>query len=275
MPVKNTTKPTIEKCNPHSKLFSCCSIYKKFLYTFVLLILIYFIVLLATMIRNNLKEYSFIGVADKQERTISLSAVGKVTAKPDIAMTSMGMTSEGETVAEAQDKNTKVMNDLIGRLKELGVEDKDIQTSNYNIYPQYDYIEGEGSVLKGYSVSQNVTVKIRDLEKVNSVIALAGEVGANNVSGLSFTIDDMDVYLDEARADAMKRIGEKAKVLRETLGVRFVGIVSYNEYSDNGMPYPMYESKAMDYGIGGGASPAIESGSTEVNLNVNILFEIK
>ncbi|MDP2685226.1 MAG: SIMPL domain-containing protein [bacterium] len=270
---KNEVKIQEKDCD--KKKWSCRDAFKPFLYTFIILILMYFLVLLATMIRNNLREFYYIGKADRQERTITLEAVGKVITKPDIAVTSMGMTSEGKTVAEAQDKNTKVMNDLIAGLKALEIEEADIQTSNYNIYPQYDYLESEGRVLKGYTVSQNVEIKIRDLEKVNQVISLAGEVGANNVGGLNFTIDDMDVYLDEARVDAMKKIGEKAAVLRKSLGVQFVSIVSYNEYSGNGYPTPMYAMKSMDFGMGGGESaPSIESGSTEVNLNVNVVFEI-
>ena len=271
-----SVKKTMDKISENTN--ECCEknawsgngVYKKFLYTFLILLLVYFLVLLATMIRNNLKEFYYIGRADKQERTISLQAVGKVVAKPDI----MGMTLDAETVEEAQAKNTKVMNDLISRLKQLEIEEKDIQTSNYSIYPQYDYLEDRGSVLKGYTVSQNVSVKIRDLDKVDDVISLAGVVGANNVGGLQFTIDDMDVYLNEAREDAMKKIGEKAKALRQSLGVKFVGIISYDEYSGSGLPSPMYAMKAMDYGVGGAESPSIESGSTDVTLNINILFEI-
>ncbi len=277
MPVsKNNKKTMVENKDYHKKICGGSDIFKKFLGTFVLLVIVYTLVLLGTMIRNNLKAYYYIGKADRQERTISLAAVGKVTAKPDIAMTTMGVDSEGKTVGEAQDKNTKIMNDLIARLKDLGIEEKDIQTSNYNIYPQYDYLQDEGRVLRGYMVSQNVTVKIRDLENVNSVIALAGQVGATNVSGLSFTIDDMDVYINEARQDAMKKIGEKANILRNSLGVNFVSVVSYNEYSNNGTPTPMYEAKSLAYGMGGAdsVSPSIESGSSEVDLNVNIVFEI-
>lgn len=274
MPVKkNMSEKKEEYCC--TDRWSVHTIYKKFLYTFIILILAYGLVLLATMIRNNLKEYSYIGKADKQERTIALEALGKVTAKPDIAVTTMGMTVDGETVSEAQAENTRIMNNLIAQLKQLGIEEKDVKTSDYNVYPRYDYLEDEGSVLKGYTVSQNVTVKIRDLSVVSNVISLAGQVGANNVGGLSFTIDEVDVYLDEARQDALKKIGEKAKILRESLGVRFVGIVSYNEYSGNGLPTPIYNLKAMDFGMGGEALPTIESGSNDVTLNVSIVFEIK
>ena len=246
---------------------------RKFFITFVLIILAYIIVWLGTVIRNNIREYNYIGQADRQERTLTLDGQGKVVTRPDVAATTMGMSVEGASVAEAQAENTKVMNNLISRLKALGIEDKDIKTTNYNIYPVYDYLEEKGTVQRGYNVNQNVTVKIRDLEKVNAVLALAGEVGANNVSGLEFTVDDMEVYLAEARTDAMDKIIAKLNNLRSLLGVEFVNVVSYNEYSGATGPYPIYE-KALDYGIGG-AAPTIEPGSTDITLNVSIVFEIK
>lgn len=270
----NSKKETSAGERGGAKLWSSSSLARKFLHTFILIILAYVIVLLGTIIRNNIRAYYYIGQADKQERTLALEAQGKVVARPDIAATTMGMSAEGKTVAEAQAANTKVMNNLVSKLKALGVEDKDIKTTNYNIYPQYDYLEDEGTVLRGYNVSQNVNIKIRDLEKVSAALALAGEVGANSVSGLEFTIDDMEVYLAEARKDAFDKISAKMKNLRDLLGVKFVDVVSYNEFSGGSGPYPIYEVKALDYGIGG-AAPTIESGSTDVVLNVSIVFEIK
>lgn len=270
----DSKKATTTNVAGDAKLWSCNPLVRKIFHTFILIIWAYIIVFLGTMIRNNIRAYDYIGQADKTERTLALEARGKVVTRPDIAATTIGMTSSGETVGQAQEANTKVMNNLISKLKALGVEDKDIKTTNYNIYPQYDYLENEGRVLKGYDVNQNVTIKIRDLDKVNAVIALAGEVGANNVGGLEFTIDDMEVYLTEARRDAMDKIIAKMNNLRDLIGIKFVDVVSYNEYSGGSGPYPIYETKALDYGIGG-AAPVIESGSTDVILNVSIVFEIK
>jgi len=160
-------------------------------------------------------------------------------------------------------------------LAELGIASEDMQTTNYNIYPQYNYTSEEGRILEGYEVSQSVSVKIRDLEKANQVIALAGEVGANSVSGLQFTIDDREVYLEEARMEALKKVYTKAQALSQALGVRIVSIVSYGEYETSGdvSPY-MYDKSA--YGMGGAeATPDIQSGSMDVEMSVNITFEIR
>lgn len=258
------------KCCSHGHGFA-----KKIIVTLVAIVLVYLIVLLGTMIRNNIQKYYFIGKADRTERTIVVQGQGKVTIKPDIAKVSMGMMANGATVAEAQQKNTEVMNNLVTKLKTLGIESKDIQTNDYNIYPQYDYTQDKGQVLKGYQVTQSVTVKIRDLTKANQVLALAGEVGANNVSGLQFTVDDRENYKTEARNLALKQVIEKAKGLSQTLGVKMVGIVSYDEF-ENGTSFPMYKTMTDSFGMGGGAaSPQIEAGTNEVILNVNVGFEIR
>lgn len=246
---------------------------RKVLLTLVGILLVYVIVLFGTMIRNNMQKYYYIGKADKAERMITVEAQGKVAVKPDLGVTTMGMTADGKTVAEAQKKNTEVMNKLLARLKDLGVAEKDIQTANYNVYPQYDYTDGK-SVLSGYQVSQNVTVKIRDLAKADQILGLAGEVGANSVSGLQFTFDDSEAYKSQARDLALKKIADKTKVLSQQLGVRFTGVVSYNEYSgDNNIYYPM---KYAADGIGGGmAAPEIQPGTNDVLMNVSVTFEIK
>ena len=242
---------------------------KKLVFTLFGIFLVYGIVFLGSLIRNNFKKYDYIGQTDRLERTINVEAEGKVTVKPDVAMTDMGMTVEGKTVAEAQQKNTETMNKLSARLKDLGIEAKDIQTTYYNIYPQYDYDDGK-QTLRGYQVDQNLTVKIRDLEKANQVLALAGELGINKVGGLQFTIDDREVYKEQAREIALEKLAGKTAVLSKALGIRMKGIVTYNEYEDFEGKYPYVETD----GMGGRGAPAVEVGTTDVILKVNVVFEI-
>ncbi len=266
-----------EKCSTMPHHHCCGSFGKKLLFTLAGILLVYIIVLVGTMVRNNIQKYYYIGWADKQERTIMVQGQGKVTAKPDIAVINMGMTSEAATVAEAQKKNTEVMNSLVTKLKDLGVDSADIQTTNYNIYPQYDYTQDKGQVLKGYQVNQSLTVKIRNLEKANDVLALAGQVGANNVSGIQFTFDDREVYKAQARDLALKQVAEKAKSLSTSLGVKLISVVSYDEYENNGS-YPIYKNLSDSSGMGGGtpvAAPQIEVGANDVILNTNVTFEIQ
>lgn len=246
---------------------------KKILLTLVGILVVYATVLLGTMVRNNIKEYRFIGKADRMERTIMLQAKGKVTVRPDIAVTTMGFVANAKTVTEAQQKNTDVMNMLVTKLKQLGIAEEDIQTDYYNIYPSYNYTDKSGRELEGYEVSQGVSVKIRDLTKANQVLALAGAVGANNVSGLTFTIDDREVYQEAARVKAFEKIARKVEVLRSALGVNFVGVISYDEFEVDGEggPIPLY---ARAEG-GETVPPTIESGTKDVVMQVTVTLEIE
>ncbi|MBU0661036.1 SIMPL domain-containing protein [Patescibacteria group bacterium] len=275
MPVKKVTQEksvvSAEKacsmCTPFMNDFG-----KKIIWTLVGVLLVYGIFFLGTLIQKNIEALPHIGQADKSERSISVEAEGKVSVRPDIAMTTMGMTVEAETLVDAQKKNTDVINTLLTRLKALGIEDADIQTDQYNVYPRYDYTD-EGREMRGYEVSQQVKVKIRDIEKSNKVLALAGEVGATNVSGLTFTIDDTEEYLAQAREEALAKIQEKASTLDRLLGIRRVSIMSYDEYEvSQGNRTAIYKDSAMSLG---GEAPEIEAGENEIKLHVRITFEIR
>lgn len=275
MPSKKKTSPKIAPTNdriihPHWEDMG-----RKILLTLMGILVAYSIIFVGTLIRNNLRSYYTIGYADKVERTITLDAQGKATIKPDVAMTTIGMQTEGETVAAAQEDNTTVMNQLIARLKDLGIQEEDIQTSNYNIYPRYNYTEEDGRVLEGYQVSQSVSVKIRELDKANTVLAIAGEVGANNVSGLTFTIDDTEVYKKEARKDALSKIDTKARELEQALGVDIIKVVNYSESTPGNNNYrPMYAASDA-FGVAEGSAPEIEAGTENILVNVAITFEIR
>jgi uncharacterized protein YggE len=247
---------------------------KRIVFTLVGILVAYAIVLVATMIRNNLQSYEFIGQSDKAERTLVIEGEGKIQATPDVAVVSMGMQSKGVTVAEAQGKNTETMNTLIKNLQGLGIAKAHIQTSSYNVYPKTKYVERTGEVPDGFEVDQTVTVKVYDLTKVGDVIAQAGALGLNSVGGVQFKIDDMDVYRAKARDLALRKAKAKAVRLAQSLGVQLVSIVSYNEYEpgssipmDAGGPIMMAEKSSI--------SPSIEAGSNDVIMHVTMTYEIK
>lgn len=248
---------------------------RKVMCTLIGILVVYLIVFVGTLIRNNIREYNTIGYTDRMERSITLEAQGKATVKPDIAMTTIGMRAQAETVEEAQEENTRVMNDFFAGLEALGIAEEDIQTANYNVYPYYNYSEEDGRILEGYEVSQSVTVKIRETDNADAVLALAGQVGANSVGGLQFIIDDTEVYKQEARRDAMAKINKKAMELEQALGVKVVSVVSYNEYEDGGYGFPMF-ARAYESDLGSMApAPDIQEGTEDVLLNVSITFEIR
>ncbi|PLX27296.1 hypothetical protein C0581_03505 [Candidatus Parcubacteria bacterium] len=270
-------------CHPHAHMSHlhrthtpCCGGFaKKLLVTFVGILLVYMIVYVGTLIRNEIKAYDYIGMSDRMERTIMVDAVGTVEVKPDVATLRMGVTTQADTVQNAQTENTEKMNALHLRIEALGISRDDVKTTNYDVYPQYDWTAEEGSELAGYEVSQSVMIKMKDTDVAEKVLALAGELGITDVGQLEYIVDDREVYLAEARKDALKKIADKAAVLSRSLGVRFVSIASYDEYEAGGNDYGMGRMFA-EVGFGGGSpEPVLEEGLNEISLNVTVSFEIR
>src|SRR3989344_2820725 len=228
----------------------------------------------AVLTRNTLRQYDYIGRSDQQIYTITISGEGKVTAIPDIAEVSLGVETQQSSVGAAQTENTTKMNELITQLKGLDVPAEDIKTTNYNIYPRYDYADGR-QILRGYIVSQNVTVKIRDLKRVADVLELAGRGGVNQLGGLQFTIDEPEAIRQLAREEALRQATEKAEALAAIANVKLGKLVSFSE---NGYvpSYPIYNRGiALDAGFGGAeAAPTVEPGSQEVQVNVTVTYEV-
>ncbi|HEY4521821.1 MAG TPA: SIMPL domain-containing protein [Candidatus Paceibacterota bacterium] len=226
---------------------------------------------LLVKIKTELKGYG----RNFPASTITVSGEGKVFIKPDIAKISVGVTKNNIDFVKAQKEASEIINKTIKFLKLKGVEEKDIKTTSYNIFPQYDYVRGEQK-FKGYEVSQNLEIKIRDLDKVGEILSGVAQSGANMVGSLRFEVDDMDKTKEEARKEAINKAKEKAKTLSKQLGIRFKKIVSFYE-SDGGFPGPVYFSEAA-FGKGGDFSvptPSVPTGENEIKINVSITYEIR
>ncbi|HPA25859.1 MAG TPA: SIMPL domain-containing protein [bacterium] len=226
------------------------------------------IVSLVMMSQKNDMDYQF-----------SATATGKVFAKPDIANLTVGLKTEAKpTAAVAVKDNTDKMNEVIKVLKDLGIEEKDIKTTNYNLNPVYDWTDRSGQQLKGYEVSQNVEVKIRDLNKIGDAIAKTTEKGANQVGNISFTIDDEFELKNQARQEAIKKAKEKAEAIVGETGIDLGKIVNVYE---NQISYPSYVnySKDMAYGMGGVEeslqAPTVQAGQNEVVVEATVVWEVK
>lgn len=240
---------------------------KKILMTLVGVLIVYLTFYVGTLMRNNIKKYDTIGQADQNERSITISGTAKVNAKNDLAMTTIGYTNIDADVGKAQADNTKVMNPVLTDLKSLGIEDKDLQ-SDVSVYPQYDYTD-KGSVLKGYRVTNNINVKIRDLSKVSAVLALPAKYGVNSISGLSFTVDDVEKLKEQARENALEDARLKAIKLSRILGVKVGEVINYSDFETSVGAMP-YAAKAMD----SISAPQVASGSQDVTMNVNVTYKI-
>ena len=234
-----------------------------------------------------LKENKFIGQDIVAQNTISVSGEGEVSAVPDIAKFSFTVKEEAKTVSMAQKKATEKMNNAIDFLKKSGVEEKNIKTTGYNIYPRYEWQNKASSnyphpdkkrVLIGYEVSQNISVKLKDIDKAGEILAGIGSLEVTNVSGLNFEIDDEDALKRQARKQAIEKAKTKAKELAKDLGVNLVRIVNYS--SSEGNLYSRYGVMEMTKASGIDManeipSPEIPIGENEIKITVNITYEIK
>ncbi|NMB48594.1 SIMPL domain-containing protein [Candidatus Kuenenbacteria bacterium] len=215
---------------------------------------------------------------DDFNNQFSVSATGRVFAKPDIANLTVGIKTEAKaTAAEAVKDNTKKMNEIIDVLKKVGIEEKDIKTTNYNLNPVYDWSSSR-QVLRGYEISQNVAVKIRDLDKIGEAIAKTTEKGANQIGNIEFTIDDEYELKAEARDGAIEKAKEKAEAIAKKTGMHLGKIV--NVYENQVYQQPVYSNYAKDmaYGMGGAsevAVPSIQTGQNEVSVEVTVVYEVK
>src|SRR3989344_2828891 len=226
-----------------------------------------------------LKEYRYVGSGVTATNTITVSGDGEVFAVPDTATFSVTVQEEAKEVKDAQDTATGKSNDIIAYLKGAGVDEKDIQTTDYSVYPQYSYgtqvctggycPPGRQS-LEGFQVSQTLTVKVKDTKKAGELLSGVGSRGASQVSGLSFIIDKEESLKDAARDKAIAQAKAKAEVLAESLGVSLVRVVGFSE----GGGVPIYYAKAsMAMGLGGGPedapTPDIPAGQNKIVSNVN------
>lgn len=216
---------------------------------------------------------------------INVQGEGEVVATPDIGTFSFSVRAEGEDAAAAQSAAAEASNAVLAYLRDAGVAENDIKTENYNLNEQWRYEErvctgnsycppGE-RVSDGFEVYQRVTVKVRDLEQSGALIAGAGDAGATDISGLSFTIDDTDTLMSQAREAAIADAKMKAEMLADNLDVKIVKMTSfYEETGNNYEPYArnaaydMVEEAAM-------AVPDMPVGEDEYTVRVNISYEVR
>lgn len=215
---------------------------------------------------------------------IRATGEGKVVAVPDITQFSFSVISEGENMQQIQSENTRKINGIIEYLRTQGIAKEDIETKNYDLQPRYEYSScpptpvGRAVVcppprIAGFTLTQTVSVKLRNLEKSGEVLAGVTEKGANSISGLSFAIDDRTKLENEARAKAINQAKEKAEAAARAADVKLGRLLSISEFA----PYP---TPGFD-GFGGAEKaitlmpPQVEPGSEEITVTVDLIYEIR
>lgn len=216
--------------------------------------------------------FSVSSVTTQKSTTFDVIGEGKVTTKPDVASITAGITAQAGSVKAAQDEINSVINKISSVLKQTGVDAKDIKTSNYSIYPTYNY-GGSTQKIIGYSATASLFIKVRNLDNVNNVIDTATGNGANQVSGLGFEVDDKSKQEGEARQIAVDAAKKKAEQAAKIAGFKLGRIINYSE-NFGGAPRPIPLMMEATKSVGG-IPTQVEPGSTEVSVTVTLSYEIQ
>ena len=214
--------------------------------------------------------------ADPAPRTVTMSGQGIAKAAPDQAQFSTGVITQGNTAALALAANSRAMNAVFATLKRLSIADKDIQTSNFSLSPQYQvYKPGTNGPQRivGYQVSNNVNVTVEDLDRTGAVLDALVSSGSNQIDNIGFSIRDTSTLLKQARAAAVKDAVDRAQTYAKAAGVALGRILSIQE-SSNYQPRPMFRAMAM-MALPDANPPPIAGGEESVSAEVTITWEIQ
>ncbi len=206
---------------------------------------------------------------------ITVTGEGKASGTPDVAVLSLGVSSLKPTVKEARDDAAGTMQNVISAIKGDGVADEDVQTTQYDISPEYDYPQNGSPKLTGYRVTNTVTIKVRDVNNTSKVLDDVTAAGGDivQVQGITFTIDNPETLQDQARGDAVNDAKARAQRIADTAGVKLGAPISISEGS-NVQPMPVFAGAANGLGAAAPSTP-IETGQLDVDITVQVVFAIE
>ena len=214
------------------------------------------------------------------KRTVTITAEGKISASPDLAVISASIVSNGQSTAEdAQNGLDSQSTKLVSYLKTSGIADGDINTSDYSLYPQYGN-QADYTKITGYTASETLTAKVHDLTKVGTIIGGLTQNGANQIQSVSYTFNDPDALREQAREKALASSKQKAEDLANAAGVKLGKFVTFSEGGSNGVvpvPVPMSNAVAMS-----AASPeasfkdaSVPVGNQDFVEDISVTYELK
>jgi uncharacterized protein len=205
---------------------------------------------------------------------LDISATGEVTRVPDIAIISAGVVSRSTTATGALQDSADRMQRVLAALKRAGVEDRDIQTSSVNLNAEYRYPENQPPQLTGYTATNSVTIRFRDIRNSGKILDALVSQGANQINGPNLTIDKPEAALDEARAKAVAIGRARAELYARALGMRVVRVVSVNESGGYAVPPPAPPPMVMQ-AAESRAFTRIEPGEQKLQVNLAMTFELQ
>jgi uncharacterized protein YggE len=216
----------------------------------------------------TLAMFLFTGVASAN---ITVTGTGKIVYVPNLAQVSVGISSDGRTAADAWKTNAEIVNKLFKALREQGIDEKDIKTTGLNVSPKYIYPKDKKPQLVGYTVTYNLDVSVRKLDHLGETLDALVSNGANRGMNLTFTYDNLDDLIDQARVKAIGDARHKAEVFVKGAGAQLGAVLAI---SDN-QPL-LYRSFYYEHvPAAKGASLPIAAGQQEFTVNVTVTYTIE
>jgi len=207
------------------------------------------------------------------DRWVEVTGEGGVSAAPDFAQVTLGVTTSGKTAGDAVAANAQAANALVALIKTEGVAPADIQTSNVSVSPMFSELSSNretAPTITGYSVSNNLTVRIRDIPRLGALLDKAVTAGANSIYGIGFGHNNPSALLDKARPLAVADARRKAEIYAAAGGGRIGRLMVLTE--EAGRQPPMAFSRA--YTAAAAAQTPIEAGEDKLTVSVNARFEL-
>jgi hypothetical protein len=205
---------------------------------------------------------------------LDISATGETSRVPDVAIISAGVVTRSATASGAISENAARMERVIGALKAAGVADRDIQTSSINLNPEYRYVENQPPRLVGYTASNNVNIRFRDIRNSGKILDALVAEGANQINGPNLTIDKPEEALDEARMRAVANGRARAELYARALGRRVVRVVSVSESGGHYPPPPPMPMAERAMAVGA-ADTKIVPGEQKLQVTLAMVFELQ
>ncbi|MFK7903099.1 MAG: SIMPL domain-containing protein [Nitratireductor sp.] len=237
-------------------------------------------IMLAAPLSLQLSPIAIAHEKSEQPATIQVSGTAKANVAPDMAIMRLGVLREAKTARAALNANNKAMAEVLASMKDAGIEERDLQTSNFYIQPRYVHHrpkKGEAQKpprIVGYTVSNDLTVRVRDLTKVGEVLDKSVTLGVNNGGNIQFATDDPSAAIDKARENAMKNALKKAEILTSAANVELGDVITINENHSRPRPVQMARGKFMAEASMADQVP-IAAGENSYSVTVNVQWQIK
>lgn len=205
---------------------------------------------------------------------LDITATGEVTRVPDVAVISAGVVTRQQTASAAIQENSSRMDRVLAALRRAGVEDRDVQTSSLNLSPEYRYQENQPPQLVGYTASNQVSIRFRDIRNSGKILDALVAEGANQINGPNLTVDKPEAALDEARQKAIANGQARAELYARAIGKRVARIVSISEGGGN-YPVPPPMPVMMEARMGAAADTKVVPGEQKLQVNVSMVFDLQ